>query len=78
MDLFKRGRRCLDGLDEIEEHVLVCRDRLTGIHPLRDRQIEQMRDIRDLSELGLAVGRIEKVHGDVFVVAGKLRFAASP
>ena len=78
MDLFKRGRRCLDGLDEVEEHVLVCRDRLAGIHPLRDGQIEQMRDVRDRSELGLAVGRIEKVHGDVSVVAGNPRFAALP
>jgi hypothetical protein len=61
---------------EVEEHVGVRRHRLAGIRALRDSQIEQVRNIRERPEFCPTVGRIEKIHGDVFVVTGNPRFAA--
>src|SRR6202023_1099153 len=52
------------------------RNRLTGISALRDCQIEQVRDVRKRPKFGLAVGRIEKIHSDVPVVATNPRLAA--
>jgi hypothetical protein len=74
--MLKRRRRGIHGFDEVEEHVGVRRHRLGRIRALGDGQIEQMRDVRERPEFGLAVGRIEKIHGDVPVVTGNPRLAA--
>jgi hypothetical protein len=74
--MLERSRGGLDGLYEVEEHVGVRRHRLSGIGALRDRQIEQVGDIIERGEFCPTVGRIEKIHDDVSIIARNLRFAA--
>src|ERR1700677_4323348 len=76
MNMLERMGRSIDRLDQVEEDVGVCRHRLARIRALRDREIEQMRDIVERSELCFAIGGVEKIGSDVPVVTGNPRLAA--
>jgi hypothetical protein len=74
--VLQAGRRRLDGLQRIDEHLLVWRDELSPGRAVLIGGIEDVRDVGEIGELAVRVLGVEQVDAQVTYPAARLAAAA--